>query len=78
MADFMESLRAFAVRRRSSSTLAATGWWWPFASVGGRAAGASSLDQQFGILCTLRDGKIARMEWFDSLEEAVAAARAQN
>ena len=42
----------------------------------GRPRGGSvELDQVFGILYTLRDGKLARMEWFDSPEQALAAAR---
>jgi ketosteroid isomerase-like protein len=41
----------------------------------GRPRGGSvELDQRFGILYTLRDGKVFRMEWFDSFEEALAAA----
>ena len=45
----------------------------------GRARGGSvELDQVFGILYTLRDGKIARMEWFDSVDEALAAAEAED
>jgi ketosteroid isomerase-like protein len=41
----------------------------------GRARGGSvELDQVFGTLYSLRDGKIARMEWFDSLDEALEAA----
>jgi uncharacterized protein len=42
----------------------------------GRPAGARvELDQLFGILFTLRGGKVVRMEWFDSPAEALAAAR---
>ena len=41
-------------------------------------AGSIELDQRFGILYTLRDGKIVRMEWFDSFDEALAAARAED
>jgi ketosteroid isomerase-like protein len=42
----------------------------------GRARGSIELEQLFGILYTLREGKIARMQWFDSPEEALAAAKA--
>jgi ketosteroid isomerase-like protein len=43
----------------------------------GRPRGGSvDLDHRFGILYTLREGKIARMERFDSTEEALAVARA--
>jgi ketosteroid isomerase-like protein len=41
----------------------------------GRARGSVELEQVFGILYTLRDGKVARMEWFDSPEEALKAVR---
>jgi ketosteroid isomerase-like protein len=45
----------------------------------GRPRGGSvELDQLFGILYTLRDGKVARMEWFDNPDEALAAAGAQD
>ncbi len=41
----------------------------------GRARGGSvEMNQVFGILYTLLDGKVARMEWFDSPEEALEAA----
>lgn len=41
----------------------------------GRPRGGSiELDQRFGILYTLREGKVVRMEWFDSPEEVLAAA----
>ena len=44
----------------------------------GRPRGGSvELDQVFGILYQLRDGKIARMEWFNSAQEALAAAEAE-
>jgi ketosteroid isomerase-like protein len=39
----------------------------------GRARGGVKLEQVFGIVYTLRDGKIARMEWFDSPAEALKA-----
>ncbi len=45
----------------------------------GRPRGANiELNQVFGILYTLRDGKVARMEWFDSPKEALAAAEAED
>ena len=45
----------------------------------GRPRGGSvELDQLFGILYTLRDGKVARMEWFDNPDEALAAAGTQD
>jgi ketosteroid isomerase-like protein len=45
----------------------------------GRPRGGSvELDQLFGILYTLRDGKVARMEWFDNPDEALAAAGVQD
>jgi ketosteroid isomerase-like protein len=41
----------------------------------GRPRGATvELDQLFGVIYTLRDGKVARMEWFDSPAEALKAA----
>jgi ketosteroid isomerase-like protein len=40
----------------------------------GRARGNVALEQVFGILFTLRDGKVARMEWFDSPGDALKAA----
>jgi ketosteroid isomerase-like protein len=39
----------------------------------GRARGSVELEQVFGCLFTLRDGKIARMEWFDSPNEVLKA-----
>jgi ketosteroid isomerase-like protein len=44
----------------------------------GRARGSVELEQVFGILYTLRDGRIARMQWFDSPEEALAAAKGKD
>jgi ketosteroid isomerase-like protein len=44
----------------------------------GRARGSLELEQLFGILYTLREGKIARMQWFDSPEEALAAAKTED
>ena len=41
----------------------------------GRASGIEG-DLPFVILLTLRDGKIASLEWFTDHDEAVAAARA--
>jgi ketosteroid isomerase-like protein len=41
----------------------------------GRASGIEG-DMPFVILLTLRDGKIAVLEWFTDHDEAVAAARA--
>jgi hypothetical protein len=35
--------------------------------------GTVELDQLFGIVYTLRDGKVARMEWFDSPADALKA-----
>jgi ketosteroid isomerase-like protein len=41
----------------------------------GRPRGATvELDQLFGVIYTLRDGKVARMEWFHSPAEALKAA----
>jgi ketosteroid isomerase-like protein len=37
----------------------------------GRARGNVELEQVFGILFTVRDGKVARMEWFNSPAEAL-------
>jgi ketosteroid isomerase-like protein len=44
----------------------------------GRARGGVELEQIFGILYTLRDGKVVRMRWFDTPEEALAAAEAED
>jgi hypothetical protein len=45
----------------------------------GRPRGATvELAERWGILYSLLDGKIVRMEWFDSFEEALAAAGADN
>jgi uncharacterized protein len=44
----------------------------------GLARGGVELEQIFGILYTLRDGKVVRMQWFDSPEEALAAAEAED
>jgi ketosteroid isomerase-like protein len=44
----------------------------------GRARGSVELEQLFGILYTVREGKIARMQWFDSPQEALAAAKAEH
>jgi ketosteroid isomerase-like protein len=42
----------------------------------GRPHGATvELDQVFGVIYTLRDGKLAYMEWFNSPAEALEAAR---
>jgi ketosteroid isomerase-like protein len=43
----------------------------------GRARGGVELEQVFGILYTLRDGKVVGMQWFDSPDDALAAARAE-
>jgi ketosteroid isomerase-like protein len=41
----------------------------------GRPRGATiELDQLFGVVYTLREGKIARMEWYDSPADALKAA----
>jgi ketosteroid isomerase-like protein len=44
----------------------------------GRARGGVELEQVFGILYTLRDGRVARMQWFDGPDEALAAAKAED
>jgi ketosteroid isomerase-like protein len=44
----------------------------------GRARGGVELEQLFGILYTLREGKIFRMQWFDSPDEALAAANTED
>jgi ketosteroid isomerase-like protein len=44
----------------------------------GRARGSVELEQIFGILYTLREGKIFRMQWFDSPDEALAAANTED
>jgi uncharacterized protein len=43
----------------------------------GRVRGGVELEQIFGILYTLRDGKVVHMQWFDTPEEALAAAEAE-
>jgi ketosteroid isomerase-like protein len=40
----------------------------------GRARGGVEFEHVFGILYTLRDGKVARMEWSDSPADALEAA----
>jgi ketosteroid isomerase-like protein len=39
----------------------------------GRARGGVEFEQVFGVLYALRDGKVARMKWFDSRDEALEA-----
>jgi hypothetical protein len=53
--------RTFALRLRSSS-IPAIAWSWRFASAG-ECGGGVELEQIFGILYTLRDGKVVSMQW---------------
>jgi hypothetical protein len=55
--------------------LAALIWsWWPTTSGASREGGSVEAEHLYGILITLREGKLARWEWLDSPENALDAA----
>ena len=44
-----------------------------------RVRGSNALvDHSYGVLVTVRDGKLARVQWFADRDTALAAARAEN
>src|ERR1700740_91437 len=74
MTDFMRSFEGF---RAEAESFIDAGGERVVVAVRERArprGGSVELDQRFGALYTLHDGKITRMEWFDSFEQALAAA----
>lgn len=77
MAGFMESFDDFRAEAEEFVDAGDDRVVVAFRERGRPRGGSVELDQRFGILYTLRDGKIVRMEWFDSFDEALAAARAE-
>jgi ketosteroid isomerase-like protein len=76
MADWMESFEGFNGEAEQFIDAGGDRVVVAFRERGRPRGGSVDLDHRFGILYTLREGKIARMEWFDSTEEALAVASA--
>jgi ketosteroid isomerase-like protein len=75
MADFMDSFEGFRGEADEFIEAARDRVAVAFRERGRPRGGGVELEQRFGVLFTLRAGTIGRMEWFDSLEQALAAAR---
>jgi ketosteroid isomerase-like protein len=78
MTDFMKSFEDFSAEAEDVIDAGGDRVAVAVRERGRPRGGSVELDHLFGILYTLRDGKVARMEWFHSLEEALAEARAQD
>jgi ketosteroid isomerase-like protein len=76
MADWMESFEGFNGEPEQFIDAGGDRVVVAFRERGRPRRGSVDLDHRFGILYTLREGKIARMEWFDSTEEALAVVSA--
>ena len=69
MTNFMESFEDFRAEAEEFIDAGSGGVVVALRERGRPRGGSVELDQRFGILYTLRDGKIIRMEMFDTFEE---------